>query len=86
MQSVAKSIIFSDMRELLRTNDTVLLSYVAALLSEAAIGFAVLDQHTSLNLGGDMDLFRRRVMVAEEQYAEAARTLREAGLGHELTR
>jgi hypothetical protein len=39
------------MKELLRSNDQVLLSFVSALLNEAGIGFIVLDTNMSIMEG-----------------------------------
>lgn len=52
------------MRELLRTNDLVRLSFLEALLAEAGIETVVLDQHMSV-LEGSAAAIPRRLMVAE---------------------
>ncbi|MGQ0663156.1 MAG: putative signal transducing protein [Pseudomonadota bacterium] len=62
------------MRELLRTNDTVLLSWLAALLTDARIEAIVLDTHTSI-IEGSISAIPRRLMVADEDYAAARRLL-----------
>lgn len=72
------------MRELMRTNDAVLLSFVEAILNAAGIDYAVLDQHTSLNLGGGVDLFQRRIMVSQADFPAAARALSDMELGHHV--
>ena len=54
------------MRELLRTNDGVLLSAIAALLDSAGIGHLVLDQHMSV-MEGSIGLLPRRLLVEEDQ-------------------
>lgn len=66
------------MRELLRTNDTVRLSFLRVLLRDAGIEAVVLDQHMSI-LEGSASAIPRRLMVAEEDEARALRVLREAG-------
>jgi hypothetical protein len=71
------------LRELVRTNDAVLVSAIAALLDGAAIPHLVLDQNMSV-LEGSIGILPRRVMVAEEDVAAARRLLQVAGLGHEL--
>ena len=71
------------MRELVRTNDAVLVSAVGALLDGAAIPHQVLDQNMSV-LEGSIGIFPRRILVAEEDALAARRLLQEAGLGHEL--
>ena len=71
------------MKELLRTNDPVLLSYVSALLEEGDIGFIVADTNMSV-LEGSIGILPRRILVNECCIADARRLLEEAGLGHEL--
>jgi hypothetical protein len=66
------------MRELLRTNDPVLLSWLVALLADADIEAVVLDRHTSL-LEGSIGAIMQRLMVLEEDEVDARRVLREAG-------
>ena len=71
------------MRELVRTNDAVLVSAIGALLDGACIPHMVLDQNMSV-LEGSLGILPRRVLVAEEDVAAARRLLSDAGLGHEL--
>lgn len=71
------------MRELLRTNDVVLISAIEALLDSAGIGHLVLDQHMSV-LEGSIGLLPRRLLVEEEDAARARRLLDEAGFGAAL--
>ena len=61
------------MKELLRTNDIVRLSWAQALLRDAGIDSVVLDQHTSL-VEGSIGAIPRRLMVAERDHGRA-RTL-----------
>ncbi|MBB3770661.1 hypothetical protein FHS55_001256 [Angulomicrobium tetraedrale] len=72
------------MRELIRTNDIVLLSAVEALLDGAGIGHLVLDQHMSV-MEGSIGLLPRRLLVEEARLAVARALLKEAGLGAELS-
>jgi len=65
-------------RELLRSNDLVKLSWLQALLSEAGIPFLVLDAHASV-LEGSAAAILRRLMVTEEDYPRARRLLLDAG-------
>jgi putative signal transducing protein len=67
------------MRELLRTNDPVRLSYIRALLSEAGIAFEVFDTHMSI-LEGNANFIAPRLMVDADDYERARRVLREAGV------
>ena len=72
------------MRELLRTNDPVLVSAVEALLSGAGIDHFVADQNMSV-LDGSIGVLPRRMLVPEDRYAEARKLLQDAGLGKELS-
>lgn len=72
------------MRELIRTNDIVLLSAVEALLDAADIGHLVLDEHMSV-MEGSLGLLPRRLLVEEARLARARTLLTEAGLGAELS-
>jgi hypothetical protein len=69
------------MQELVRTNDTVLVSAVGALLDGAKIKHMVVDENMSVLYFG---VLPRRVLVADEDVAAARKMLTEAGLGHEL--
>jgi hypothetical protein len=71
------------MRELVRTNDTVLVSAVGALLAAAGIHHLVFDQNMSV-LEGSLGVLPRRVLVADDEFAAARRVLTDAGLAHEL--
>lgn len=71
------------MRELIRTNDIVLVSAVGALLDGIGIQHMVLDQNMSA-LDGSIGVLPRRVVVPDQDLARAQTLLREAGLGHEL--
>jgi hypothetical protein len=62
------------MKELLRTNNAVLLSWIEALLADARIESVVLDQHTSI-IEGSIGAIQRRLMVADDDYAAASRLL-----------
>jgi hypothetical protein len=71
------------MRELVRTNDLVLISAVEALMRGASIDCVVLDQNMSV-LEGSLGMLPRRLLVADHELARARRIMQEAGLGHEL--
>jgi hypothetical protein len=71
------------LRELVRTNNAVLISAVQALLDGADIPHVVLDQHMSV-LEGSLGVLPRRLLVSDDDLAEARQLLEEAGLGHEL--
>ena len=72
------------MKELLRSNDAVLLSYVGALLEEADIGFIVADTNMSV-LEGSISILPRRVLVENERIGQARSLLTEAGIGHVIS-
>ena len=71
------------MRELVRTNDAVLISAIEALLNGARIAHMIVDQNMSV-LEGSIGIFPRRILVGEDQLASARRLLVEAGFAHEL--
>ena len=71
------------MKELLRSNDQVLLSFVSALLNEAGIDFIVLDTNMSV-MEGSIGILPRRVLVEEGCIDQARNLLTEAGVGHAL--
>ncbi len=73
------------MKEILRTNDAVLVSAVAALLQAAGIRYWVADQNMSV-LEGSIGVLPRRLLVPEENEKTARALLREAGFGDELRR
>jgi hypothetical protein len=71
------------LRELVRTNDIVLVSAIEALLDGANIHHIVLDQNMSV-IEGSLGILPRRILVHEDDNLQARRLLAEAGLGHEL--
>jgi hypothetical protein len=71
------------MREILRSNDAVLISAVGALLDAARIPHLVLDGNMSV-LEGSLGILARRLLVPDEKERQARRLLQDAGLGHEL--
>ena len=68
------------MRELIVTNEPVLISYAEALLKDQRIEAMVFDRNMSL-MEGSIGAFPRRLVVSDEQWAKAADILRDAGLG-----
>ncbi|WP_315773961.1 MULTISPECIES: DUF2007 domain-containing protein [unclassified Bradyrhizobium] len=71
------------MKELVRTNDIVLVSAIGALLDGADIHHLVLDQNMSV-IEGSLGILPRRILVHEDDYLQARRLLTDAGLAHEL--
>ena len=72
------------MIELLRSNDTVLISFADALLNEAGIEHAIVDQNMSV-IEGSLGILPRRIMVARGKHENARKILIDAGLEHELS-
>ena len=66
------------MKELLRTNNAVRLSWVQALLRDSGIDSLVLDHHTSL-VEGSIGAIPRRLMVAERDFGRARALLTATG-------
>ncbi|MBI3453927.1 MAG: DUF2007 domain-containing protein [Rhodospirillales bacterium] len=62
------------MKELLRTNDPVLLSWLDALLADSGIEAVILDAYTS-SVEGSISAIPRRLMVADDDWAAASRVL-----------
>jgi hypothetical protein len=73
------------MRELVRTNDAVLISAIEALLKGAHIDHMVVDQNMSV-LEGSIGIFPRRILVGEDELESARQLLKDAGFGNELRR
>jgi hypothetical protein len=72
------------MKELIRTNDAVVISFVESLLKDAGIGCLVADQNMSV-LDGSIGVLPRRVMVLDEDVASARRILADAGIANEIS-
>jgi hypothetical protein len=73
------------MRDLVTSNDPVLLNYVQVLLKDAGIDAAIFDGNMSV-VQGTLGAVQQRVAVPEESWAEARRLLDEAGLGRWIAR
>jgi hypothetical protein len=71
------------MKELLRTNDAVLITAIEAILKGAGIEILVADNYMSV-MEGSIGVLPRRVMIVEDDAIKARRVLTEAGLGHAL--
>jgi Putative prokaryotic signal transducing protein len=72
-------------RELVRTNDAVLISAIEALLKGADIAHMVVDQNMSV-LEGSIGIFPRRILVGDDEIVAARRLLEDAGFANELRR
>jgi len=71
------------LRELVRTNDAVMISAIEALLKSARIGHMIADQNMSV-LEGSIGIFPRRILVDEDEWEAARRLLVDAGFANEL--
>jgi hypothetical protein len=65
------------MRELLRSNDLVALSWAQAILADAAIPCLLLDDHVS-GVEGSIGAIPRRLMVEDQHFEAAQRLLEQA--------
>ena len=73
------------MREVLRSNDPVLINFAESTLRQAGIASFIADQHMSV-IEGSIGAFPRRLLVKTEDAATARRALSEAGLDAWLVR
>ncbi len=71
------------MKELIRTNDAVIISFVESLLKDAGIGCFIADQNMSV-LDGSIGVLPRRVLVVDEDIVAARRILVDAGIANEM--
>jgi hypothetical protein len=71
------------MKELIRTNDAVIISFVESLLKDAGIGCFVADQNMSV-LDGSIGILPRRVLVVDDEVDAARRILSDAGIANEM--
>lgn len=65
------------MRELLRTNDLVQISWAQAMLAAEGIACVLLDDHVS-GVEGSIGAIPRRLMVESERFDDARRLLEQA--------
>jgi hypothetical protein len=65
------------LKELIRSNDPVRLSFLTALLADAGIGALLLDTHSSI-MQGSIGILEQRLMVADDDLEAARRLLIEA--------
>ena len=64
------------MKAVLKSNDVVLLSFAQSLLRDAQIETLLLDENASI-MDGSLGILPRRLMVADEDFLQAQRILRE---------
>ncbi|MCV2894408.1 DUF2007 domain-containing protein [Lentibacter sp. XHP0401] len=67
------------MKQLLSTNNLADLAFAQALLQGEGIAVFEMDVNMSV-LEGSIGIFPRRLMVADDEYDDAAQTLRDNGL------
>ena len=60
----------------MKTNDVVLLSFAQSLLKDVHIETLLLDENASI-MDGSLGILPRRLMVADEDFLQAQRILRE---------
>lgn len=65
--------------ELLRSNDPVLISFATSVLEDAKIRHSVADSHMS-TIDGSINAIANRIMVADDQVADARTVLADAGV------
>jgi hypothetical protein len=68
------------MREILRTNNPVVLTFVEVLLRDAGLDPVMADVNMSI-VEGSIGILPRRILVETEYWTRARRVLEEAGLG-----
>ena len=73
------------MREIVRTNDEVLLGFLQSLLDSDGIATVVLDRNMSV-LEGSVGMLPRRLLVEDDSFSQACRLLEVAGLGQRIVR
>lgn len=71
------------MIEIIRTNDAVVISFAQSLLRDAGIESLVADQNMSV-LDGSIGILPRRILVADDEEAQARRILSDAGMANEM--
>ena len=71
------------MKDLIRTNNPALISYVEALMKELDIHYFVADQAIS-SAEGSIGMFPKRILVAPEHFDKARQLMIDAGLENEL--
>lgn len=72
------------MRELVQTNDPVLLSFLEVLLKDAGVEPVVFDANMSV-LEGSIGVLPKRLLVSDDDWHRARRAIVEAELGQWLS-
>lgn len=66
------------MIEILSTNDPIRLNFAQTVLRDAGIKAVTLDAETAALFGGSLPWVKRRLLVAEDDKAQALRVLKDA--------
>jgi hypothetical protein len=64
------------MRDVLKTNNAVLLNFAQVLLADAGIEAVVFDGHMSV-MDGSLGILPRRLMVSDDDFSQAERVLKD---------
>lgn len=64
------------MRDVLKTNNAVLLNFAQVLLANAGIEAVVFDRHMSV-MDGSLGILPRRLMVSDDDFSQAERVLKD---------
>jgi hypothetical protein len=67
------------MREILRSNDAVLINFVVVLLRDAGLSPLLADEHVS-SMEGSIGALPRRVLIPSDELIRAKRVMQEADL------
>jgi hypothetical protein len=73
------------MREIIRSNDPVLMSFAEVLLRDAGLNAVLVDQNMSV-MEGSIGILQARLLVASDDWLRAERVLAEADLGNWVSR
>ena len=71
------------MKDLIRTNNPALISFVEALLKELDVTYFIADQSIS-SAEGSIGMFPKRILVAPEHFDKARQLMIDVGLENEL--
>ncbi len=71
------------MKDLIRTNNPALISFVESLLKELDVRYFIADQAIS-SAEGSIGMFPKRILVDPEHFAKARELMIDAGLENEL--
>ena len=64
------------MKEIIKTNDLILISRIQSILNDAGIKNEILDDYTS-NIEGSISAIQRRIIVSNDDYNQSKRLINE---------